>query len=50
VELGAGQEASVRALFTKAGLTVGAARADLGGIARSLGAAPASESAPGKAL
>jgi len=36
VELGAGQEDAVRALFTKAGLTVGKARDDLGGIARAL--------------
>jgi release factor glutamine methyltransferase len=36
VELGAGQEAAVRALFTKAGLTVGTARKDLGGIPRAL--------------
>jgi release factor glutamine methyltransferase len=38
VELGAGQELAVRTLFTKAGLTVGAARKDLAGIPRSLGA------------
>jgi release factor glutamine methyltransferase len=38
VELGAGQEAAVRALFTKAGLTVAAARDDLAGIPRALGA------------
>jgi release factor glutamine methyltransferase len=38
VELGAGQENAVRALFTEAGLTVGKARDDLGGIARALGA------------
>lgn len=38
VELGAGQEAAVRALFTNAGLTVGAARNDLAGIPRVLGA------------
>jgi release factor glutamine methyltransferase len=38
VELGAGQEAAVRALFTNAGLTVGAARKDLAGISRALGA------------
>lgn len=38
VELGAGQEAEVRALFTKAGLMVGAARPDLAGIPRALGA------------
>ncbi len=44
VELGAGQEASVRALFTNAGLSVRAARADLGGTARSLGAAFAADS------
>ena len=36
VELGAGQEGAVRALFTKAGLTVGKARDDLSGIARAL--------------
>jgi release factor glutamine methyltransferase len=38
VELGAGQELAVRALFTKAGLKVGAARKDLAGIPRALGA------------
>jgi len=38
VELGAGQEPAVRALFTNAGLTVGAARKDLAGIPRVLGA------------
>ena len=38
VELGARQEAAVRALFTNAGLTVGAARKDLAGISRVLGA------------
>jgi release factor glutamine methyltransferase len=38
VELGDGQEAAVRALFTIAGLTVGAARDDLAGIARALDA------------
>lgn len=38
VELGAGQEAAVRALFTNAGLTVGTARNDLAGIPRVLGA------------
>jgi release factor glutamine methyltransferase len=38
VELGAGQESAVRALFTNAGLTVGAARKDLAGIPRVLGA------------
>jgi len=36
VELGAGQEPAVRALFTKAGLTVGAARNDLAGVPRAL--------------
>jgi release factor glutamine methyltransferase len=41
VELGAGQEPPVRALFTKAGLAVGAARNDLAGIARALGAGAA---------
>jgi release factor glutamine methyltransferase len=38
VELGAGQEEAVRALFTTLGLTVGAARKDLAGIPRVLGA------------
>ena len=38
VELGAGQEAAVRALFTNAGLTVGSARNDLARIPRVLGA------------
>lgn len=38
VELGAGQEAAVRELFTKAGLTVAAARDDLAGIPRALSA------------
>jgi release factor glutamine methyltransferase len=38
VELGLGQEEAVRALFTKAGLTVAAARADLAGIPRALSA------------
>jgi len=38
VELGVGQEQAVRALFTKAGLTVGAAHDDLAGIPRALGA------------
>ncbi|MGH6725820.1 MAG: peptide chain release factor N(5)-glutamine methyltransferase [Pseudolabrys sp.] len=38
VELGAGQEAAVRALFTEAGLQVGAAREDLAGIPRAFGA------------
>jgi release factor glutamine methyltransferase len=42
VELGAGQEAAVRAMFTKAGLTVGSARRDLAGIPRVLGAGLAS--------
>jgi release factor glutamine methyltransferase len=36
VELGVGQEATVRALFTKAGLTVASAHKDLGGIPRAL--------------
>jgi release factor glutamine methyltransferase len=38
VELGMGQESAVRALFTNAGLTVGAARNDLAGIPRALSA------------
>ncbi len=38
VELGAGQEVAVRALFTNAGLTVGTARKDLAGNSRVLGA------------
>jgi release factor glutamine methyltransferase len=38
VELGAGQETAVRSLFTNAGLTVGAARKDLAGIPRVIGA------------
>ena len=38
VELGAGQESAVRALFTEAGLTVGAPRNDLAGIPRVLSA------------
>ena len=38
VELGIGQEAAVRELFTKAGLDVGIARKDLAGIPRVLGA------------
>jgi len=42
VELGAGQEAAVRAVFINAGLTVGATRADLAGIPRVLGAGFAS--------
>ena len=36
VELGAGQEEAVRALFTKSGLKVGPARKDLAGIPRAL--------------
>lgn len=39
VELGAGQEPAVRALFTQAGLTVTAVRNDLAGIPRALSAA-----------
>ena len=42
VELGAGQEPAVRAIFTSAGLTVPAARNDLAGIPRALGASLAS--------
>ncbi len=42
VELGAGQESAVRALFTKARLTAGSARMDLAGIPRALGANVAS--------
>jgi release factor glutamine methyltransferase len=38
VELGKGQEAAVRELFTKAGLDVGIVRMDLAGIPRVLGA------------
>jgi release factor glutamine methyltransferase len=38
VELGAGQEAAVRELFTNVGLTVGVGRKDLAGIPRVLGA------------
>ena len=38
VELGAGQEQAVSSLFTKSGLTVKAARPDLAGIPRALGA------------
>jgi release factor glutamine methyltransferase len=38
VELGAGQDSAVGALFIEAGLTVGTARNDLAGIARALGA------------
>lgn len=38
VELGAGQEATVRDLFTNVGLTAGIARPDLAGIPRVLGA------------
>lgn len=41
VELGAGQETMVRALFTNAGLKVGAARDDLAGIPRALSATAA---------
>ena len=41
VELGIGQEPAVRALFTKAGLQVGAARDDLAGIPRALSASAA---------
>jgi release factor glutamine methyltransferase len=41
VELGAGQEAAVRALFTNAGLTVDAVRMDLAGISRALSASAA---------
>ncbi len=41
VELGAGQEPAVAALFTKNGLTVGPARKDLAGIARALAATAA---------
>jgi release factor glutamine methyltransferase len=46
VELGAGQEAAVAALFTKAGLRVGGARADLAGIARALSATLAATVVP----
>lgn len=49
VELGAGQESAVAALFTKAGLSVNAARADLAGIPRSLGAGFTSHSMPDSA-
>ncbi len=45
VELGAGQEASARALFTKAGWVVDGVRADLAGIPRAL-AAIVPQSAP----
>jgi len=38
VELGAGQEAAVSALFTKAGLTVIGARKDLAGVPRAINA------------
>jgi len=41
VELGFGQEPAVSALFTKAGLKVGAARDDLAGIPRALSATTA---------
>jgi release factor glutamine methyltransferase len=40
VELGAGQEAAVRTLFTNAGLIAGPARPDLAGIPRALAACP----------
>jgi release factor glutamine methyltransferase len=43
VELGAGQEPSVRALLTQAGMTPGTARNDLAGMARALGASFAPE-------
>jgi len=46
VELGAGQEPAVHALFTKAGLTMGTARNDLAGIPRALGASMPSKTAP----
>jgi release factor glutamine methyltransferase len=46
VELGAGQEPAVRALFTNAGLTVDAARTDLAGIPRALMASIAPKLAP----
>ena len=42
VELGAGQETPVRAIFTDAGLSVGSVRNDLAGIPRVLGSGPAS--------
>jgi hypothetical protein len=38
VELGAGQERAVRALFTKAGLNVSTVKEDLAGIPRALSA------------
>jgi release factor glutamine methyltransferase len=41
VELGVGQEAAVAALFTNSGLRVTAARKDLAGIPRALGATAA---------
>lgn len=44
VELGAGQEPAVRALFTKAGMNVGPARPDLAGIPRALSASFAPQS------
>ncbi len=50
VELGIGQESAVRALFTKNGLSVGTARADLGGIARSLGATATGDTLPNSPL
>jgi release factor glutamine methyltransferase len=46
VELGAGQEPAVRALFTNAGLNVTAARKDLAGIPRALTAAVNATNAP----
>lgn len=46
MELGAGQEPAVAALFTKVGLTVDAARKDLAGIPRSLGASFVAASDP----
>jgi len=49
VELGMGQEPAVAALFAQAGLNVNAARPDLAGIARSLGAGFNAHSAPDSA-
>jgi release factor glutamine methyltransferase len=46
VELGAGQEPAVAALFTNVGLTVAGARADLAGIPRSLSACFVANKAP----
>lgn len=46
VELGLGQESAVGALFTKIGLSISTARADLAGIPRSLEARFASTSTP----